>query len=444
MPLTGDAVVIGAGIAGLAAARVLSDRFDRVTVLDRDRLPAGADSRRGVPQGSQAHVLLAVGREALEKLFPGLTEELVGRGACWIDIGRDALTWQLDGYRIRAETGVSIISLSRPLLELCVRQRVRVRPNVVIRADAAVAGLTGQPGQRVQGVELADGTRLPADLVVDASGRGGRGGRWLSELGFPAPAESGVTVRVGYTTRLLRRKPGELAGNPLVLVAESPPDRQRFGIVFPIEDDRWLVTLGGFHGEHAPTDPEGYQRFAESLPDQHIADLMRRAEPLTEPVAHQYPASRRRGFERLSLVPAGYLAIGDALCSFNPVYGHGMTVASVEAITLGECLDRHRSTDAAMARDFYREAGKIVDVAWDMAIAADFAYAGTEGRRPRGFTFSNWYLRQVILATHVSPTVLAAILRVQHLLDPGSILLRPPMLAKVLWAARRARRAINS
>ncbi len=434
-------MVIGAGMAGLAAARALADRFARVTVVDRDRLPAGPESRRGVPQSAHPHALLAVGREALEKLYPGLTDDLVERGAVWVDVARDAVVWQLDGYRSRAASGVTMLAMSRPLLESCVLRRLRALPQVTVLSETAVAGLTGRPGERVSGVELADGRTLPADLVVDASGRGSRSDRWLRGLGFPSPPESVITVRVHYTTRLVRGQPECLPGPGLLIVAESPPEHRRYGAAFSVEGGRWLVTLGGFHGAQAPTDPAGYQRFADSLPDTPIADLLRSAEPLTDPVSYTYPTSRRRHFERLRRVPAGYVAMGDALCSFNPVYGHGMTVAALEAVTLGECLDRHGSTAAPMARDFYRRTGKLVTVAWQMAASTDFAYPGTEGPKPRGLALTHWYQRQVLRASQVSPEVVNTLVRVQHLLEPGSALLRPAMVARVLRAARRTRRA---
>ncbi|HEX8344846.1 MAG TPA: FAD-dependent oxidoreductase [Actinoplanes sp.] len=436
--MTGDAVVIGAGMAGLAAARVLADRFARVTVVDRDSLPEGADSRRGVPQGAHPHALLAVGRTALEQLFPGLTDELVELGARWIDVGRDAIVWQLDGRRVRAESGVTMLCVSRPLLESRVRRRLRTLPHVEVRADTAVAGLIGRPGVRVSGVELAGGEQLPADLVVDASGRGSRSDGWLRELGFPTAPESVITVRMHYTTRLVRGRVDRLGGPGILIAAESPPGHRRYGAAFPIEGDRFFVTLGGYHGDRAPTDPEGFQRFADELPESSIAELLRTAEPLSDPVGYSYPTSRRRHFERLRRLPDGYVAVGDALCSFNPVYGHGMTVAALEAIMLGECLDRRGSTGAPAARDFYRRSAGLIGVAWDMAATTDFNYPDTKGPRPRGLAVTHWYQRRVVQATHVSGEVVTAIIRVQHLIEPATSLLRPTMVARVLRAARHS------
>jgi flavin-dependent dehydrogenase len=439
--VTGDAVVIGAGMAGLTAARVLADRFARVTVVDRDSLPAEAESRRGVPQGAHPHALLAVGRTVLEELFPGLTDELVELGARWIDVVRDAIVWQLDGHRVRADSGIEMLCMSRPLLESCVRRRLRALPNVELRSNTAVAGLIGHRGRRVSGVELADGGELPADLVVDASGRGSRSDSWLRDLGFPAAPESVITVRMHYTTRLVRGRLDRLGGPGMLVAAESPPGHRRYGAAFPLEGDRWFVTLGGYHGDRAPTDPEGFQRFADELPESSIAELLRGAESLSDPATYSFPASRRRHFERLRLVPAGYVAVGDAVCSFNPVYGHGMTVAALEAVTLGKCLDRHGSTDASLARDFYRRSAGLIAVAWDMAASADFTYPDTTGPRPRGLAVTHWYQRRIVRATHVSAEVTGAIVRVQHLIEPATILLRPAMVAKVLRAARQARRA---
>jgi 2-polyprenyl-6-methoxyphenol hydroxylase-like FAD-dependent oxidoreductase len=212
--------------------------------------------------------------------------------------------------------------------------------------------------------------------------------------------------------------------------------------VVPVEANRSLVMLGGFHGEQAPKDPEGYEQYAHSLPNTAIADLLRDAEPLTDPVAYTYPASRRRHFERLRQIPAGYVAIGDTVCSFHPVYAQGMTVAALEAITLGECLDRREPTDAPMARNFYRRIATLVTSAWNMAVTADLAYTGTEGRKPRGFALAQFYQRRLILATHVSPEIGNTLVRVEHLISPGSVLLRPTTIAKVLWAARHARKAL--
>jgi 2-polyprenyl-6-methoxyphenol hydroxylase-like FAD-dependent oxidoreductase len=433
------AVVIGGAIGGLAAARSLSSRFARVTVIDRDELPDDARDRQGVAHGKHAHLLLIAGRLELEKLFPGLTKELIAGGAVPFDPARDQLFVQGGGERIRYDSGMLAISLSRAFLESTLRRRVAALPNVEIRDRTAACGLAGASG-RVTGVEIEDGEPLTADLVIDATGHGGgRADRWLEKLGCPAPKIDTVKVNVGYTTRLLRRRDGDLPDGALVaLVAPTAPHQKRAAAAIPIEGDRWIVTIGEWHREELAVDPAGFAEFAASLPVPYVADLIAGAEPIGDVAARQFPASRRRYFERLSRVPHGYLALGDAICSFNPLYGQGMTVAALEALELGECLDRFGAVSVDMAREYYRATGALVDTPWMMATGGDFAYPETTGRKPRGIDLLNRYMRRVVQASHVSPEIHRVVLEVQHMLTPPSALLRPGTVIRSLRAARRS------
>jgi 2-polyprenyl-6-methoxyphenol hydroxylase-like FAD-dependent oxidoreductase len=432
-------VVIGAGIAGLAVARTLSGRFATVVVLDRDRLPDDPSPRRGAPQTYHAHVLLGAGQRALEALFPGLHDELVAAGAVPFDPGLDLRFYRYGALWPAVRSGLRLVSMSRPLLEWTIRRRVAGLPNVTIRDGVAVSGLAGT-GRRVTGLTI-DGTTEHADLVVDCSGRSTRSDRWLGALGLPTPETQEVKVGIGYATRLYRRKPGDLTDGVGVLTLPTPPGERRTGIMLPIEDDRWLVALGGWHGAHAPPEEQGYLEYARSLPLAFIADLLERAEPVSDFHAHQFPSSRRRLFEQVGDLPAGYLAAGDAICSFNPVYGQGMTCAALEAIALGEALDRRPAADGgALARDFYRAAARIFSVPWRFAVGADFAYPQTTGPRPRGLRLLNPYSLRLQKVAQVDPAVRREFTSVQHLLTPPSRLFRPRMVAKVLRGPRNARR----
>ncbi|HEU4426880.1 MAG TPA: FAD-dependent monooxygenase [Pilimelia sp.] len=430
------AIVIGAGIAGLAVGRMLADRFARVVLLDRDRLPDTASPRRGAPQTHHAHVLLAAGQRALEQLFPGLHDELVRAGAVPFDPGTDLRFYRYGAVWPAAPAGLRLVSMSRPLLELTLRRRVVALPNVAVRDQVAVAGLTGED-HRVTGVVLDGGEVLPADLVVDCSGRGSRSDRWLSGLGLPAPACLEVKVGIRYATRLYRRKPGDLPDGVGAFVLPTPPHERRVGLILPIEDDRWLVGLGGWHGDQAPADDEGFLRHAQSLPHPAIGTVMARSEPLTDIVSYQFPTSRRRRFERLRTVPAGYLAVGDSMCSFNPVYGQGMTCAALAALALGRTLDRHGDITAAVAREFYRAAAEIVAVPWRFAVGADFAYPQTTGPKPAGLALLNAYSRRLQLVARVDPGVRRTFTAVQHLVTPPSALFTPRMIGTVLRGPRR-------
>jgi 2-polyprenyl-6-methoxyphenol hydroxylase-like FAD-dependent oxidoreductase len=437
------AVVIGGSIAGLSAARALSSRFEKVTVLDRDELPADPRNRRGVPQARHAHALLIGGRLALEQLFPGITAELTANGAVPWDPGNDLLFHQMGAFRIPYPTGMLGVSLTRAFLEFSLRSRVSALPNTELRDRTSVAGLVGGP-ERVTGVELDGGDVLSADLVVDATGRSGnRTDLWLEQVHCRAPEIDTVKIDVGYTTRLVRRRPGERLtemGGLLYLMASISPGDKRAAAAFAVEDDRWLVTLGGWHRSYAPTDPAGFAEFAAGLPAPHIADLLARAEPLDEGNAprYTYPMSRRRYYERLRRPPAGFVAVGDAICSFNPLYGQGMTVAILEAIELGRCVDRFGTTSAQLTRKYFRAAGKLIDMPWQISTAGDFIFPETIGPKAPGTDLMNWYVRQVTLASHTSVDVHRVMLEAQQMVAPPSAVMRPAMIARSLRAARRS------
>jgi hypothetical protein len=281
------AVVIGASMGGLLAARVLAEHHRQVTVIERDRLPAIGDQRRGVPQGRHAHGLLARGREVLEELFPGLTAELVVRGAEPGDI-QSIVRWWTAGHRLRpAVSDLDGLLVSRPLLEGQVRQRVLDLGNVEIVEETSMKGLvTDAHGTTVVGIRVADDVgeerTITANLVVDASGRASRSPAWLAELGFPEPHVDEVRIDIGYATRTFRRHPRRLGGDLGVVDAPAPPNA-RAGVALAIEDDRWVVTLGGYGPDQPPSDPDGWQTFATTLSGPDIATLVAEAEPPRRP-----------------------------------------------------------------------------------------------------------------------------------------------------------------
>ena len=435
----GHAVVIGASMAGLLAARVLSEHFAAVTILERDALPEGAAPRKSVPHGRHAHGLLAGGQAVLEGWFPGLVAELAAAGATIADLTADARIYQPGGYRPQFASGLTGVTMSRPLLEEGVRRRVRALPNVSITDGCDVAGLRATADRaRVTGVTLrrraagAAEESVAADLVVDAGGRGSRAPAWLEALGYDRPAEEKITIDLAYTTRVYRRRPGDLPGAKFVVAQPAPPHQTRIGVLLPLEGDRWIATLGGWLGDHAPPDAAGFLAFARGLPAPDLYDVIRRAEPLGEAVVHQFPANLRRRYERLARVPAGYLALGDALCSFNPVYGQGMTSSALQAAALGACLREGRG--AGLPRRFYRRAARVIDTPWQMAAGADFAYPAVTGAKPAGTDLVNRYFGLVLRAAVADPAVCRTLVEVTNLLAPPRALFAP----RVVWRVARA------
>ncbi|GIE95723.1 FAD-dependent oxidoreductase [Paractinoplanes rishiriensis] len=435
------AIVIGAGIGGLAVARVLSSRYSQVTVLDRDTLPDGVAPRRGVPQGAQPHLLLIGGQREFADLFPGLEEELIGAGGVPFDTGRDLATFRFGRRWPSAPTGLAPVGVTRPLLEAAVRARVAKLGGVAFRDQIAVSGLAGADGA-VTGVVLDTGETLEAAIVVDCTGRGSRSDRWLGALALPVPEQVEVKVGVSYSTRIYRRRPGDLPEPwKAAFVLPTPPGERMSGVAMPIEGDRWLVGIGGWHLPDPPADEASFVACARALPDPIVADLIDRAEPLGDVQVAKFPSSRRRLFEQIEQPPGGYLTVGDAICSFNPIYGQGMSCAAMEATALGAALDRHgRAASPELAREFYAAAAEIIATPWRFAVGGDFNFPGTTGPRPRGHAFGAWYGRQIAYASQVEPAINTAFARVQHLIEPASTLFRLRFAARVLRLARKRRR----
>ena len=438
---SGHAVVIGASMAGLVAARVLSERFHRVTVLDRDVLPGDHVCRKGVPQGRHGHGLLASGLAALEQQLPGLERELVEAGAVPGDIIGDVRWFQHGYYKAQFQAGFHGVLLSRPLLEGTVRRMVRRLPNVTMVGDTHALALVGDvAGRRVTGVKIRQGVRDSlidgAALVIDASGRSSRTPEWLERLGYDAPQESRVEIGLGYMTRTFRRRPDDLNGDRGVIIAPTPPHQRRVGFMLAQEGERWIVSMGGWLGDHAPDDPAGFEAFARSLARPDIYDVIKTAEPLTDPVAYAFPSNLRRHYERLTRFPERFLVMGDAVCSFNPFYGQGMSVAALEGARLAHCLDE-QADPATLSRRFFSAARTIVDTPWTIAAGSDFAFPGVTGPKPAGTDAINWYLSQVHRAASTDRLVCRAFFDVANLLKPASTLFAPRVLGRVIASALR-------
>ncbi|MFE9581653.1 FAD-dependent oxidoreductase [Nocardia sp. NPDC006044] len=428
------AVVLGAGIAGLLAARVLSDHFAQVTIFERDTIE-GVDVRRGVPQGRHLHGLLDRGRTIIEQLYPGFTSELAERGA----ITTEALVgtrWYVGGSRVApSSTGLTSVLATRPLLEAVLRQRTLATPGVRL-CEGAARGLIGD-AHRVRAVSVsgAYGTHAHAtDLVVDATGRGSRAPVWLTALGAQAPAEDRLEVDLGYASRLFRRTPGQLGEHSSVIVSTGANGRG--GGAIRVEGDRWHVTLAGLLGDHPPTDPVGFAAFANTLSAPDIHDIVVGSEPLDEAVPHRFRSPVRRRFERLDAVPHGFLVLGDALCSFNPLYAQGMAVAAQQAMALRDCLRAGAELPGLPAR-FYSAAGKVVDVAWQLSAGADLSHPGVLGPRTPRTRLTNAYVARVQRAAHVDPLVARTFLRVANLVEPPAALLHPRIASRILLRGNR-------
>src|SRR6202000_2030614 len=380
------AVVLGASMAGLLVARVLADFFETVTVVERDALPDDPAVRRGVPQGRHVHVLLARGAQILDDLFPGLLEELVADGApVWDDGGVSKLHLSSAGHdvarsgRIRREPKALAIHMpSRPFLECHVRRRLQAMNNVTMLGGHEVTELMSTADRgRVTGVRVVDGgaeRELTADVVMDAMGRGARTPAFLDRLGYGRPAEDHVVMHTNYVSQLLRIPPGTLQE---MLVDIGPaPDRPSGMFLTGNENNTWMFTVFGMVGRQPPHDLAGMLSFAQDYCPSHLLAALRAAEPVGEVAHHRMPSSQWRRYDKMPRLPDGLLVCGDAICSFNPVYGQGMTVAALEAATLRECL---RGGGNDLPRRYFRASAKRIGVAWQMVASSDLSIPGGGG-----------------------------------------------------------------
>ena len=434
------ALVLGGSMAGLLAARVLADAYDEVVVVDRDELFGVTEPRRGVPQGKHVHGLLARGKEILEELFPGFTAEAEEKGALTGDLG--AHRWYFAGRQARkARTGLLYVSATRPVLESFVRERVAALPNVKFLERRDIIGLVATPDRStVTGARLsADGgveEFLAADLVVDATGRGSRTPTWLADLGYDRPSVDRIKIDLSYTTRLYRKPAesvvrGDRSINPL-----GSPVTPRGAFFSEMEDGKWVLSVTCVLGDRAPTDPDGFVEFLRTLPIPDIYEAVKDAEPYDDPSAFRYPASTRRRYEKLNRFPERFLVLGDAACSFNPVYGQGMTVAAQEALTLRSHLER----GVPNPLKFQKDIAKVIDIPWDISAGGDLSFPQVEGKRPAKVKIGNAYMAKVQAAATRDPVVLTGFMRIVGLLDAPQALMRPKMMARVLvqaWLANR-------
>jgi 2-polyprenyl-6-methoxyphenol hydroxylase-like FAD-dependent oxidoreductase len=440
------AVVVGSGVAGLFAARVLSDHFDEVVLIDRDDIPDTPRARDGVPQGKHFHALLPGGLNIASELFPGFLDDLHTAGAVRCVGGQDFFAYRPEGksyalavYQPEPRPIGIIYFMSRSLLEQCLRLRLHGLPNVEPRYRSFVRDpLTD--GRRVTGVVIDRGEHVSADLVVDATGRNARTLRWLTKLAFDTPPVSVVNCDFAYASAMVRPSdPAALGGAGFFVLPKPDGDHNTRGAyVVRVEGDNWLAGLAGRFGDYPPTDIDGWREFGRTLAYPVWDEVLATTELLTEPAAFKFPRSVRRHFERLDRFPEGLVPLGDSICHFNPVYGQGMSAAACQARALGEVLTRRAqgSQDlTGLALEFFPEAFEVTRTPWALAAAADFRDGRTTGDFPVEEIQSLAMFQLAVARADTDPEAAQLITDVVTLARPLSALHQPP------WPERLAQSA---
>jgi 2-polyprenyl-6-methoxyphenol hydroxylase-like FAD-dependent oxidoreductase len=442
------AVVIGASMAGLATARVLSDHFEHVIALEQDDLEEGPVLHKSVPQGHHLHALLPGGLKVLSSLYPAFSQELAQRGATEVTLGRDVVWYLPDGkaynptgsIRTPFDSGLRAYCASRALIEFIVRRQTTAIANIRLEGASAVRELVHDEG-RVRGVRLADSRTIEADLVVDATGRGRRARHWLTALGYSPPDETAIGLDTAYSTANFRR-PRLFAGEPIIFINGPAPQYTRRGYVITIENGTLLVSLIGRFGDFAPVDRDGFLGFAGELHNDLAYRIIKDGEQLTPIAHHRFASSVQRHYERMTSFPEGFVVIGDALCTFNPIYAQGMSAAAWQAEilqrTLAQCAQAG-SLDG-LASSFFAEAAEFNGTPWNLAAAFDFAFPQTRGIRPPDLEQRTRYFAALDRLQCEDTEVRRLVTEVFQLLQPLSVLQKDPLRSRVLarMAAHRA------
>jgi 2-polyprenyl-6-methoxyphenol hydroxylase-like FAD-dependent oxidoreductase len=443
-----SAVVIGGSMAGMCAARVLADHFDQVTLVDRDSYPTGVEHRLGVPQSHHAHALLARGLVELERLFPGFERGLLERGAQKLDPNQDFAILRQWGWAPRRPSGLESLWASRPLVDAVVREKLRLLPNIESRERASVIGLRIERAQRarVSGVTIrrdGESETLAADLVVDASGRGSKAPAWFEAAGLARPKEEVVEAFAGYASRFYRRPPAERRPKDWwwkgLWIEGIPPTFPRGGLAIPIENDMWLATAVGFGKDYPPADEPGFLAFLGTLASPIIAKALAHAEPLSDIVVNRSTTNRFRHYESWDVELDGFLALGDSVCAFNPVYGQGMSTAAVSAAELATAIKTVGTSPEALPRAHFAAQARFLTSVWSLAAGADFIWPATMGDRPAGSALMRPYLRLLTESIHCDPALMRRMVRVMHLLDHPSGAATPAVIGAVLQSTIKRR-----
>ncbi|MBT2421915.1 FAD-dependent monooxygenase [Streptomyces sp. ISL-22] len=437
------AVVIGASATGLFAAAALAE-FADVTIVERDELPDGPVLRRGVPQARHAHLLWSGGLNAFNELLPGVVNDAVARGARLIRFMGDGVSRAPNEVWFRRFVGNHhrMLLCSRALLDSVLRDHVLAQDHITVLQNTTALSLEGT-ATRITGLHarIGDDERLlSADLVVDASGRGSHTPQWLQDLGLPPAAERRVDAGLAYATRLFRA-PGTAADTtfPLINVQANPAKAPgQGGVILPIENGQWIVTLAGTRGGEPTADPDAFIDFALSLGDPVIGELLKNAEPLGDISTTRSTANHRRYYEKAKAWPDGFVVLGDAMASYNPVYGHGLTVAAQCALAVRDVLRTTQFIGPGTSRKLQKAAARPVGVAWDLAVGQDAFYPGAADNPPTAMErFLARFVDRAVETGASNPRAMSVLLDVMSLEKPATRLFSWDMLGPMLFGPKR-------
>ncbi len=448
------AIVIGASIAGMFAAKALSQHFNTVTIIERDILPDEPTPRGGVPQSRHVHQLLMGGLQVMRRLFPGIDDDLEALGATPIHLGYNTVTATRYGFMPPVRSDVYSYACSRPGLEYVIRKRIWQTENITVKGGYTVKHLLATDDQRVvTGVAIKQKrTRttetVTGDLVVDASGRTSKADQWLQSLGYDAPEVTYVDGHVGYATCWFE-KPDYAPEGVAVLLSLGDQENPRSGLIIEAEGDKWLALVSSKDGDYPPNDLDGFLDFAKSCASPLAYNYLKGATPISPVYGYRRTQNHWRHYEKLTNRPENFIITGDAACAFNPIYGQGMSVAALDAQLLDDILARYPYGRklTGFANEFQKELGKQVALPFNLASADDRQHADTDDSS----SAQAWLMQQVgayfqvaLGAMFIDDYVRTRFMQVSNLVAPPTTLFTPQMIARILRIGVQARLAPDS
>lgn len=430
-------------MAGLTAARVLERFFDEITLLDRDEIPDDVAPRAGVPQARHVHALVARGARELEAMFPGFSEEYEARGAAKLDVPWDGAVLRMTGWQKPIRSDTEVWFATRDLTESIVRRRIREREKIKLLDRTDVTSLEVRP-EKPGRISVVHATRkggganltLEADLVIDATGRTSKAPSWLESLGFPVPREEIVDCHSGYGSRWYEMP--EASAWPssfwwkLVWLDPLPPEQLMGGVLFPVEGRRFIVTLIGYSKNYPPSDEAGFAEALRKLRSPLIAEITEKSKPISPVYASRALKNRLRRYDQIEKPAPGFVAVSDSVCTFNPMYGQGMTVATLSARALEETLERISLDDPAFERAFFAAQHRRIKDAWALATSADMRFPGVQSDLPMPTPFSQFVSRSMHHALIKDPEVVRRAMPIFYLLKPTKALFEKDLFARIL------------
>ena len=434
------AVVIGAGIGGLAMAGALAQYFEQVEILERDRLTGSAASRSGTPQDRHPHGLLAGGLRGLDQIFPGFESGLAAAGAVPVTYMRDVQFERPDvGALPKRDFGISMLCATRPLIELVLRRQAEAIANITLRPTARVTGIVpAADGAGVRGVRFVNGSGsseiLDADLVVDASGRGAPTLTLLAALGWERPQMTEIGVDISYATVVVEIAPGATAGWKVVLTQPDPPRGLFHAVMVPTEDGRWIIYIAAHSAGWWIDTWHAFLEASRLLITPTLSNALRYARPPDGIRHYRFPSSTWKHFERLSRLPRGALPVADSFCRFNPIHGQGMSSAAKQAVLLQDVLSQAVAEPdpiAAVQAEFMARVASVLETPWTLSTSADLAFPQTRGERPEKFSEARQFEADLFRAAVADPVVHRAMLEVAQLLEPHQRLHEPDMMRRI-------------